>query len=409
MAYTSLKIAGRYIFAKKSHSAVNLISIVAVCGIVISTTAIVCVLSVFNGFSDLIQSKLASLDPDIKITAAKGKTISNADSILDIVSCTQGVKFAVPTIQDNALGIYNEYQMPVRLIGVPENYDSINNIKDIIKSDGQYLLSDEFGDYALVSVGTAIQLQAHPGFYTDFQLYTPKRKGKINISNPAGSFRADTLFITGVFQVDQEEYDYNTVIVPLNVARHLFDYTNEASAIEILAENPKKINETIDRLSERLGKNYTVKDRLMQQEASFKMINLEKWITFLLLGFIMIIATFNVVSSVAVLIVEKKNDIATIRSLGAPRNFITAIFTSQTWLITLFGSVIGIVTGVILSLVQEYFGIIKLGGDTSVLIVNAYPVVVKFTDIIVVFLLTVAVSTLSSIATGAIMHTRLKE
>ena len=409
MAHTSLKLAGRYIFAGKSHSAVNLISIVAVCGIVISTTAIVCVLSVFNGFSNLIESKLASLDPDIQITAAKGKTIANADSILDIVSATEGVKFAIPTVQDNALAVYDEHQMPVRLKGVPLEYDSINNIRDIIKPDGQYLLSDEFGDYALVSVGTAIQLQAHPGFYTDFQLYTPKRRGKINIANPVGSFRADTMFVSGVFQVDQEEYDLNTVIVPLNVARHLFDYTTEANAIEILAENPEKADEVIDRLSGILGKDYLVKDRLMQQEASFKMINIEKWITFLLLGFIMIIATFNVISSVSVLIVEKKKDIATIRSLGAPRSFITRIFTSQTWLITLFGSIVGIVLGVILSLIQEYFGIIKLGGDTSSLIVDTYPVVVKFSDLVVVLLLSVLVSTLSSAATGAIMHTRLKE
>lgn len=408
MNLLSLKIARKYIFSKKSYSAVNLISIVAVCGLVITTVAVVCVLSVFNGFSNLIESKLASIDPPIKVTAVKGKVINNADSLISVIKEVNGVALALPTLQENALAIYNNREMPVVIKGVPENYDSLTNIRDLIKEDGRYLFHNNGFKYAILSVGTAINMDARPGYISELQLFAPKRRGKINIANPIGAFRSDSLFVSGVFQVNQQTYDNNMVLVSLDIAKYLFDYDNEASAIEISVKPGYKVDKVINAIGEKIGPEYFVKDRLMQQETSFRMVNIEKWISFLLLGFIMIIATFNVISTVSILIVEKKNDIATLRNLGANKGFITRIFTSQTWLITLFGAIIGIIVGLLLCLGQQYFGWIKLAGDSKTLIITSYPVLVKATDIIIVLLLVIGISILSSFATSAVMHSRLK-
>ncbi|MDD2962164.1 MAG: ABC transporter permease [Muribaculaceae bacterium] len=408
MSRLSLKVASRYIFARKSHSAVNLISIVAVCGVIITTAAIVCVLSVFNGFTHLVESKLSAIDPDIKIEATHGKTIENADSIINIIKQINGVSMAMPTIEENALAAFNSNQKPVIIKGVTADYEKATKVDSITKEDGRFLLHDEMGNHAVISVGSAIALQARPGYSALLRLYAPRRVGRINIANPIGAFRADSLFVAGVFQVDQAEYDENTIFVPIAVARHLFDYPTQATAIEVSTIKGNDIDNTVAAISEKLGEEYSVKDRLKQQESSFRMINIEKWVTFLLLGFIMIIATFNVISTIAVLIVDKGNDIATLINLGADNKFITSIFTSQTWLITLFGAIIGIIIGVLLCLCQEYFGIIKLAGNTSTLIIDTYPVMVKFTDLAIVFLLSLFISLLSSMVTKLIMRARLR-
>lgn len=409
MNWLSLKVARKYIFSKKSYSAVNLISIVAICGLVITTTALVCVLSVFNGFASLIESKLASIDPPLKVEAVQGKTIANADSLMQVVKSIEGVELALPTIQDHALAISNNREMPIIVKGVTEQYDSLTNIRNLIKDDGSFTLSDDVLKYAIVSVGVAVNMETHPGYDSSFQLYAPKRVGRVNMANPMGAFRADTLFISGVFQVNHQSYDNNTVFIPIDVARYLFDYDTQATALELSVLSDYSIDNVRKAVQQRVGSKYIVKDRLMQQESSFKMINIEKWITFLLLGFIMLIATFNVISTVSVLIVEKKNDIATMRKLGASRKLITRIFTSQTWLITLFGTILGIIVGIILCWCQQEFGWIKLAGDSRTLLVRAYPVLVELSDILVVLLLTVVISILSSLATAAVMHSRLKK
>ena len=388
MKTLSARIALRNIFSKKSHSAVNLISIVAVCGIVVTTAAIVCVLSVFNGFSRLVEDKLALLDPDVKVSATVGKTISMADSI--------------------ALAVYDERQMPVSVKGVPCNYDSMTSLPKLIKEDGTFLLSENGYDYAILSVGVAISFQAHPGYVSTFQLYAPKRVGRINVNVPADAFRADTLFVSGVFQTDQAEYDMTTVYVPIDVARSLFDYTDEATAIEVKVADGYAVDDAMADIAAALGEGYEIKDRLMQQEASFRMINIEKWISFLLLGFILIISAFNIISSISVLIVEKDEAISTLSILGGTKSLITSVFTAQTWIISLAGTLLGMILGVALCLVQEYFGVIKLGSDTSALIIDAYPVEVRFSDLLIVLVLTVAVTAMSALATVAVMRGRLR-
>ena len=398
----------RNIFSKKSHSAVNLISIVAVCGIVVTTAAIVCVHSEFNGFSRLVEDKLALLDPDVKVSATVGKTISMADSIAGQLMRLPSVALAMPVVADDALAVYDERQMPVSVKGVPCNYDSMTSLPKLIKEDGTFLLSENGYDYAILSVGVAISFQAHPGYVSTFQLYAPKRVGRINVNVPADAFCADTLFVSGVFQTDQAEYDMTTVYVPIDVARSLFDYTDEATAIEVKVADGYAVDDAMADIAAALGEGYEIKDRLMQQEASFRMINIEKWISFLLLGFILIISAFNIISSISVLIVEKDEAISTLSILGGTKSLITSVFTAQTWIISLAGTLLGMILGVALCLVQEYFGVIKLGSDTSALIIDAYPVEVRFSDLLIVLVLTVAVTAMSALATVAVMRGRLR-
>lgn len=405
----TLKIAFRYLLAKKSHSAVNIITIISICGVAVTTAALVCIMSVFNGFSALVESKLAQLDPQVKVYPASGKTIENADSIIDVIKkLSPGIDLVLPVIEEHALAVYGDRQMPVFLKGVPEKYDSLTDIESIIKNDGHYILSDNVANYAVLSVGTAVNLAAHPGFYTTLRLYAPKRKGNINLANPVTAFRTDSLFVSGVFQTEQNEYDNDMIIVSFQVAQKLFYFNNEASAIEIKLKEKSEEKDIISSLKEKLGHSFVVKDRLQQQQTSFQMINIEKWITFLLLGFILIIATFNVISTLSVLIIEKNESITSFKNIGATNKQISGIFIAEGWLISLSGACIGIILGLVLSLIQQFFGIIKLSGDTSAMIVDIYPVKVELSDITLIFMLVAAIGLITSLTTSFIMRKRLK-
>ena len=227
-----LRIAWRYLMSKKGHQAVNVISIVAVCGIVVATAALICVLSVFNGFRGLIMGKLAMLDPEVAITATMGKTINNADSIIDAVSGIPGVERAVPVIEDQALAMYAQLQMPVRLKGVPDDYNTMNQIDSVIV-DGQWKLRDQVSRYAVAGAGPAVRLCVRPDFIGMVRLYAPQRQGHVNIANPMGAFRQDSLFVSGIFQLQQNNYDADLIYVPLDMARDLFDYETEATQVEV--------------------------------------------------------------------------------------------------------------------------------------------------------------------------------
>ena len=208
-----LKIACRYLVSKKGHQAVNIISIIAVCGVVVSTAALICVLSVFNGFRGLIMGKLAMLDPQVAITATLGKTINDADSVIDVVSHIQGVERVVPVIEDQALAVYDQLQMPVRLKGVPDDYNTTNAMDSVIV-DGKWKLRDQVSQFAVVGAGPAVRLCVRPEFLGMVHLYAPQRQGRVNIANPMGAFRQDSLFVSGIFQLQQNSYDADLIYVP---------------------------------------------------------------------------------------------------------------------------------------------------------------------------------------------------
>ena len=314
----SFNIALRYLRAKKGHTAVNIISIISVLGVVVTTAALICVLSVFNGFHDLIKEKLSTVDPDIAITATMGKTIADADSVVRVAQAIPGVEMAMPVVEDNALAIFADYSMPLRLKGVPKDYNRLTGIDSVIV-EGDFLLEDEVSRYAVLGVGPAVSLNARAGSLRMLQLYAPQRRGQVDLNDPMNAFTEDSVFVAGIFMVQQKDFDNDMIFAPIDLARELFDYTTEATQVELKLARGASEQAVMDQLNAQLGESYTVKNRMMQQDASFRLVNMEKWITFLLLAFILVIATFNVISTLSLLIIEKDESIRTFRSLRCHR------------------------------------------------------------------------------------------
>lgn len=386
----SLRIAIRYLFSKKTHNAVNVISLISLAGVAVATMAIVCVLSVFNGFSDLSAAHLSLLDPDLKITPLEGKSISSVDSLIYEIEQIDGVDVAIPTIEEQALAIYGDRQMPVMIKGVPSEYENTTDIKSIV-IDGDFCLTDSIASYATLSVGAAIGLGATPSFYRYLGIYMPKREGRVNVANPMTAFRSDSLIVAAVYQVAQAEYDTDMVMLPFENAARLLDYDDEATAIEVKLKSPVNLSKVATQMQTILGDGFVVKDRLRQQEQSFRMIEIEKWITFLMLAFILIIASFNIISTLSMLVIEKSENIHTLHSLGATSTMISRIFMLEGWLISIVGGIAGIIIGVILTLAQQWGGFIKLSGDPSALSIDHYPVRLDVMDLFVVMGLVIVI------------------
>lgn len=391
----TFKIALRYLFSKKSHHVVNIISAVSIAGVAVATMAIVVVLSVFNGFTGLSQQQLSKTDPDLLVSPAAGKIIVNADSLAEAITSLNGVIAAVPTIEERAMLISRHSQMPVIMKAVGDGYCRVLNLEEIM-IDGIYVDKVDTNNAMQISVGVANRTGLRPGLTSIAELYVPRRQGRINPANPAAAFRNAELTISGVLQSDQADVDIDRVIVPLSVARRLLDYGSEASAIEISVAEDFEAKDLADKINKAIGDGFKIEDRYMQQEESFRMIEIEKWVTFMMLVFILIIASFNIVSTLSLLVAEKRGDMSTFRALGASKTFIKNVFIWQGFLITMLGGLIGIVTGIVLSLLQEHFGLIKLSGDPSTLTIDVYPVAVEFTDIIVVLAAILIVAAITS-------------
>lgn len=390
----SLRVALRYLFAPKSHAAVNVISAISVAGVAVATLAIVCVLSVFNGFTDLAADRLSVLDPSLKITPADGKVIAGADNVAATVvnSAGDAVNSVSAIVEEHSLAIYGGRQLTVRVKGVDSLYNTSRLEPAVI--DGEFALERDSHGHApaTIGVGAAISLGAHPGYYDWLRLYTPRRRGRINPAAPMTAFRGDSVMVSGVFQLNQAEYDNDLVIVPVDVARRLLDYTDEATALEVELRDDADAGAVARSLRDVLGSDYVVSDRLQQQSATYRMIEVEKWVTLALLVFILAIASFNIVSTLSMLVIEKRGDIATYYALGSTRGFVGRVFFDQGFLISAVGSVSGILLGVGLCLLQQHFGLIKLGGDPSQLSVTTYPVRVSLSDLAVILAVSAAVS-----------------
>lgn len=404
----SLKIALRYLFSKKTHNVVNVISLISVVGVAIATIAIVCVLSVFNGFEDLAAQSLSKLDPQLKILPVKGKVIANADSLAQAISSVDGVKIALPEIEEQAFAIYRQQQMPVVIKGVDSLCQQLIDIDSTI-IDGYFMLKDSLVSYATLSPGVAVKLNARPGGFNYIGIYAPTRTGRINPSNPMTAFCADSLLVASVFQVNQPEYDNDRIILPIENARALLEYTTEAHSVGVAVNDNADINLVADAIAQKIGVQYVIKDRYAQQEQSFKMISIEKWITFLMLAFILVIASFNIISTLSMLIIEKDDNISTFNALGATPKMITRIFMLEGWLISMSGGVIGIIIGLALCLAQQWGHFIKLNGDPSQLVIDSYPVRVVATDLLIVFILVVAVGFITSQVTSFFTRRRINK
>ena len=369
--------------------------------------AMVVVLSVFNGFTDLAMSRLGMLDPQLKILPAEGKAIESADSLASVIAALPQIAAATPSVEERALAVAADKQMPVRIKGVDfDSYATVSDIDATIIAGGNAADLPDGYSPAVLSVGVASQLQLYPGYDQRLDLYVPRRLGRINPANPAASFRSGLLQPAAVFRVDQTEYDTDYMFIPLAEARRLLDYTTEATAIEAAIAPGSSESDAIAAINSAVGTGYRIEGRLQQQSASYKMIGVEKWITFMLLGFILVIASFNVISTLSMLIVEKEDNIATLSAMGASTALIRRIFAIQGWLISIAGGIIGASVGVILSLVQEWFGIVKLGGDHAAMSITVYPVKVEGSDLLVVTALVIVVGALTSMVAARIKTVR---
>lgn len=393
----ALRIALRYFFSRKTHNAVNVISTISVAGVAVATMAIVCVLSVFNGFDDMVMSHVSLVTPTLTVEPVEGKVMADGDSVAEAVKGIEGVASAAPVIDEAALAVYRQYHLPVKIHGIPRDYESVVDYRSII-IDGQVTPADMDDDGAgLLSVGAANGLMAFPGGYDLVRLYVPRRRGRINPAMPATAFRTDSVSVAAVYQADDKDADMPCIVMSLDRARGLLDYDTEASRVDVGLSEGANVDEVRENIAAHLGSAYRVSDRYMQQEEAFRLVNVEKWITFLLLAFILIIASFNIISTLSMLVIEKEGSIGILRALGAPRSMISNIFTYEGALISFFGGIAGIVLGVGLSLLQQATGIIKMGGDHTKMIITSYPVRVEWTDVLVVMALIVGVSAVTSL------------
>lgn len=372
-------VARRYLFSKKSHNVINVISAISATGVAVVTAALICVLSVFNGFENLVGTLYSAFDPDLKITPAMGKHFDFTTPEIQKIIHFQEIKNFSQTVQDNALLRYGEKQMPAIVKGVSPRFETMTRIDSIIY-DGTFLLSDGAFDNAVVGFGVAGMLGINPYFFTPLNMYAPKRSERVNILRPDKSLTDVKTFVSGIFFVQQAQYDENYVLVSLDVARTLFEMDSTmVSAVEIQLQ-PKVNSDKIKSLIQNtLGDKFIVKNRMEQQESFFKILNMERWFAFAILCFILLISSFNLFGSMSMLIIEKKEDTNTLKSLGADNTLIQYIFMLEGWLISIVGLLIGIVVGVLLCLLQQHLGLIRMGDDY---IVNFLPVAFQTKDLL---------------------------
>lgn len=401
----ALRIAFRYLKAKKSHTAVNVITWIAVVGVAVASMAMVIVLSVYNGFTNLALSQLSNLDPDIAIVPRIGSLITGADSIQRVIEPMPDIASISPTVTGHALLVDGETRLPVSFKGVPDGYHSASDIENIIIA-GQYACATSDGiPAAQLSVGVANAVQSYPSAETMMQIYVPRRKGRINPANPMAAFRVADIAFSGVFSANNTELDQDLVIIPLSTARNLLDLDDQASAIEIRLLPEASSERVITQLRDKLGDKFLILDRLQQRPDSFRMISVEKWVTFMMLACILVIALFNVVATLSLLALEKRDNMTTLRALGAKPSLIRRIFISEGFLVTIIGGAVGIAVGLLLSLAQQYLHVIRLNADAAHLTVSYYPVSVQPLDLLVV----AAVITLLALLTASLSRLLVRE
>ena len=353
------------------------------CGVVVGSIALVCVLSVFNGFQSVIEDLFSNFDPQIKIVATSGK-VFEPDSIAHALN-HEDIEHTCYVIEDNALLKFGEKQLPVTIKGVPEDYTKVTGI-DSILVEGEFSTKEGSFNMAVGGVVLANTLGSGLRFVQPIWLYAPKRVGNINPMMVDKAFNREHAFLTGIYMVQQEKYDNNFLIVPLELTRKLYDYTSEVTAVELKLTPDADEKAVKSYISKALGSNYKVLDRYQQQEEFFNMLQIEKWVTYLILSFILLIAIFNIVGSLSMLIIEKKEDVKILSGLGAEESLIKNIFLFEGWLISVIGAFVGIIIGVALCYIHMEFRIIKLASTAGTYLVDAYPVSLVFSDVALIFL-----------------------
>jgi lipoprotein-releasing system permease protein len=376
----SLYIAKRYLFAKKSRNAINIISAVSVAGVAVGTMALIIILSVFNGLEKMVSNIFNTFDPDIKITASQGKTFVPDTARLKLLAKVDGLSCYSLTIEDNALLKYGSRQYIATIKGIDENYALVSNI-DSSMFEGEFMLKNNKGrPYAIPGIGVANYLGIRVNFITPLEIIFPKKSGSTNL-NAENSLNHKFIFPSGIFEVEKE-YDSKYVYIPLDFARELTETETGVSTLEIKFKNnadPVAVQKSIKNI---YGKGFTVQNKYEQQAIFYKVMRSERLAIFFILTLILIIASFNIIGSLTMLIIEKERDIEILKSLGADNNLIRKIFIFEGWLISIIGAIAGIILGFGVCWLQQTYGFVKLNSQS--LIMDSYPVVMKMKDFIVV-------------------------
>lgn len=393
MANFPYYIARRYLFSKKSHNAINIISLISVCGVAFTTMALVCTLSVFNGFQDLVASFFTAFDPQLKIVPVEGKVFSRNDPQIQKLKQDQDIALFSECLEDHALAIYQNRQVMVQIKGVEDQFSQLTDIHKLLYGDGTFVLHADVLQYGVPGIRLANSLGVGAYFEEPLQIYAPKKGAQINLSNPTTSFRQSELYSSGVvFSVNQEKYDDHYILTSIAFARELFDQPDMVSSIDLKLKDHVDADQAKHRIQELLGTDrFQVLDRYEQQADIFRIMKVEKLIAYIFLTFILLIACFNIIGSVAMLIIDKKEDICTLRNLGATDGQIIRIFLYEGRMISTLGAVAGLLLGLSLCWLQQTFGLIKMGSSAGMFLVDAYPVSIYWKDLLLVFVTVVLV------------------
>ena len=390
-------IAWRYLFSKKSHHAINIISGISACGVAIASLAMVCTLSVFNGFRGLVADLFTDFDPQLKVTLAEGRTFSLNDPAITSLRQHPDVAVLTPCLQDQALVVREGQQVVVTIKGMADNFTKQMALDRLLypeMEEGVVLHADVL-EFGIPGIQLAMQLGLRPDFETPLQVYAPKRGERVNMGNPMSSFNGDELMSSGyVFQVKQAKYDANYILTSLGFAQHLFDQQGRISQVELSLKEGANVRKVKRDISRQLGNKFVVQDRYEQQDDVFRIMRIEKLIAYLFLTFILLVASFNIIGSLSMLMIDKENDIQMLRNLGAAPGDVRRIFILEGNMISLLGALVGVAIGVALCWLQQQYGLIAMGKSEGAFIVESYPVVVRAWDIVLVLLTVVVVSAL---------------
>lgn len=386
-------IARRYLFSKKSTHAINIISAISATGVAVATMALVVTLSVFNGFHDLVASFFTSLDPQLEIVPTEGKTASASDPLLLKVRQMPQVEVATECLKDQALAVYYGRQQMVTVMGVDDTFERMSRIDEILYGDGTFMLSAANLNFATVGIRLAETLGMNAHWDGSLLLYAPRKTGQLDMANPTDGFVVDSLISPGVvFMAKQGKYDRDHVIVPLDFARNLFNQQGRLSSLQLRLKNGSDLDKVKGEIKDVVGDRYQVLDRYEQQADTFRIMEVEKFIAYIFLTFILIVASFNIIGSISMLIIDKKDDVRTLRHLGANDKQISRIFLFEGRITSILGAVCGILLGLLLCWLQQEFGLVALGKSSGTFVVDAYPVSVHPSDVVIVFLTVVVVS-----------------
>lgn len=403
---TPLFIATRYLLAKKSHNLINIITWISIVGISVASFALIVVLSVFNGLEDVISSLNNRLTPDIQISSSVGKTIDLQSFPSERLLSIQGVDYVVPTLTEDALFRANDKQHIGQVKGVSADYEKIERMKDVVFNQDTLLLSDGEYDFAVPGAGVAwyLGINAYDP-YSVVRVYVPKR-GNASSMSLENSFNSGVLSVQSVFATEQE-MDEKIVLVPFQWLSELLEYEDKATEMELFLSQNADVHKVKKEVKSMLGDGFVIKDQQEQQETLYRIMHSEKWAVYAILTFILILATFNVVGSLSMLMIDKRKDSEILKAMGADRNFLQRVFMNEGLLISVVGGIIGLVIGILAVLLQQHFGFIKFGSGGGNYIVDAYPVLLKMKDVFIIFATILAVGCTSAFLT--VRHAMKKE